>query len=46
MISPFTLAILADSGYYEVNYNSTSGYTWGKGLGCTFVNERCEKWAE
>eukprot|EP01080_Neovahlkampfia_damariscottae_P008946 gene8946-895_t len=46
MISPFTLAILADSGYYEVNYDYTSEYTWGQGLGCEFVNNRCEDWAK
>jgi hypothetical protein len=46
MVGPFTLSILADSGFYEVFYNFTDSYSWGRGLGCKFVNERCENWPQ
>jgi len=41
-ISPITLALFADSGWYQVDLGR-SAYSagWGRGAGCSFVNEEC-----
>ena len=37
-----TLAVLHDSGWYNVDFNKASQeYSWGKGLGCDFVKKSC-----
>ena len=37
-----TLAVLHDSGWYNVDFSKASpDYTWGKGLGCDFVKTSC-----
>ena len=42
-ISPLTLAYFSDSGWYMVQFSkaSTSSGPWGRGAGCSFVNEKC-----
>jgi Leishmanolysin len=41
-ISPLTLALFADSGWYQVDLSrSTYPAAWGRGTGCPFVNETC-----
>jgi leishmanolysin len=50
-VSPFTLAVLEDSGWYKTNaaYAATiSGSTpmrWGKNTGCQMPTQRCENWS-
>lgn len=41
-ISPLTLALFADSGWYQVDL-SRAAYSdaWGRGAGCSFVNSDC-----
>ena len=42
-ISPLTLAYFSDSGWYTVQFSqaSPSSGPWGRGAGCSFVNEKC-----
>lgn len=40
--SKLTLALLQDSGWYMPNYENAEELKWGKGLGCAFINSRCE----
>ncbi|RDD40195.1 Leishmanolysin-like peptidase [Trichoplax sp. H2] len=46
-ISKFTLALMEDSGWYQVNYTAESKHQllWGKGLGCNFVQGSCKNQA-
>lgn len=38
----FTIALLKDTGYYEsVRELPFDKITWGKGRGCSFVNNAC-----
>jgi hypothetical protein len=39
-ISPLTLAVFEDSGWYQVNYQDSS-LPYGQGWGCEFVNGDC-----
>eukprot|EP00753_Platysulcus_tardus_P020831 PLAT8424.1.p1 GENE.PLAT8424.1~~PLAT8424.1.p1 ORF type:complete len:794 (-),score=357.78 PLAT8424.1:289-2670(-) len=39
--SAVTLALMADSGWYEVNYDLTQPLDWGAGAGCDFATKRC-----
>ena len=39
--SPLTLAILEDSGWYKAHYNMSYPLIWGRGQGCSFVNQKC-----
>eukprot|EP00486_Rosalina_sp_Unknown_P006084 CAMPEP_0201575792 /NCGR_PEP_ID=MMETSP0190_2-20130828/21209_1 /ASSEMBLY_ACC=CAM_ASM_000263 /TAXON_ID=37353 /ORGANISM="Rosalina sp." /LENGTH=775 /DNA_ID=CAMNT_0048005865 /DNA_START=9 /DNA_END=2333 /DNA_ORIENTATION=+ len=39
--SPFTLAVLADSGWYEINWEYAQEATYGKGEGCTWFTQKC-----
>ena len=41
VISEFTLALLEDSGYYEVNYFTGGLMRFGKGKGCQFLQDKC-----
>jgi hypothetical protein len=39
--SEFTLAFLEDTGWYKPNYEVADKLTFGEGMGCSFVEERC-----
>jgi hypothetical protein len=41
ILSPLTLALLEDSGWYKVSYENAKLSPYGKGRGCDFVNEPC-----
>eukprot|EP00957_Ditylum_brightwellii_P035242 2672707-Ditylum_brightwellii.AAC.1 len=41
ILSPLTLAVMEDTGWYEVSYEGTHFSPYGHGLGCDFVNEDC-----
>jgi hypothetical protein len=41
ILSPLTLALMEDSGWYSANYTFASVSPWGHGVGCDFVNEAC-----
>ena len=32
-----------DMGWYRVNYSQAEQWEWGRGQGCPFVQDRCEK---
>jgi leishmanolysin len=40
-ITEFTLALLEGSGWYTPDYTMAEPMTWGKGLGCSFINSPC-----
>ena len=40
-LSVFTLALLEDSGWYQVNYSHAHQITFGRGNGCGFIYETC-----
>ena len=41
-ISPVTLALFADSGWYQVDLSRTAySESWGRGANCSFVNDDC-----
>mmetsp|Transcript_26174 Transcript_26174/g.39626 ORF Transcript_26174/g.39626 Transcript_26174/m.39626 type:complete len:1029 (+) Transcript_26174:96-3182(+) len=41
-ISPLSLSLFADSGWYQVDTGRAAYSTgWGRGAGCPFVNEAC-----
>ena len=41
ILSPLTLALLEDSGWYQVYYEEAQVSPFGLGLGCGFVNDNC-----
>ena len=41
IISPLTLALLEDSGWYIANYNQAGVIPFGHGVGCDFVEQPC-----
>ena len=41
VISEFTLALLEDTGYYQVNYYTGGLMQFGKNKGCEFLNSKC-----
>lgn len=41
VLSPLTLALLEDSGWYRANYTKTNVSPWGHGVGCDFVTSPC-----
>jgi hypothetical protein len=41
VLSPLTLALMEDSGWYAANYTYAKVSPWGHGVGCDFVNEAC-----
>jgi hypothetical protein len=40
-LSPLTLALLEDSGWYMANYTKSNVSPWGHGVGCDFVSSPC-----
>jgi hypothetical protein len=41
-LSPITLALFKDSGWYDVDYAvGATAMHWGSGAGCTFVSDKC-----
>ena len=40
-LSPLTLALFEDSGWYKVSYETAELSPFGKGRGCDFVNDPC-----
>ena len=40
-LSPFTLALMEDTGWYKANWNLSRNPSFGHGAGCDFVNEPC-----
>ena len=41
VISEISLALLEDSGLYNVNYYTGGLFRYGKGLGCEFLKDKC-----
>lgn len=41
VLSPLTLALLEDSGWYKANYTKANVSPWGHGVGCDFVSSPC-----
>lgn len=41
VFSRITLALMEDTGWYIANYSNAETFTWGKGLGCLFVQHSC-----
>ena len=42
ILSIFTLALAADSGFFNVNFNQSEELHFGKYTGCEFVFNICE----
>ncbi len=42
VISGLTLSLFEDMGWYNVNRSQAEYYGWGKGLGCSFIQSKCE----
>ena len=40
-LSPFTLALLEDSGWYKANYTMAKNPSFGHGAGCDFAERPC-----
>jgi hypothetical protein len=40
-VSEFSLAMLEGSGWYAPDYSYAEPYFFGKGQGCSFINEKC-----
>lgn len=40
-LSPITVSLCEDSGWYLANYSATSIMPWGYGAGCEFYNNSC-----
>lgn len=51
-LSVFSWALLQDTGYFNVpllqrqNLEDRSGMTFGKGMGCAWLTQTCDKWDE
>ena len=45
VISSMTLAIFADMGWYQVDFNVAQHFPWGYKQGCLFVREKCSAWS-
>ena len=41
VLSPVTIALLEDSGWYRGNYTRSNVSPWGHGVGCDFVSSPC-----
>lgn len=41
VLSPLTLALLEDSGWYKANYTKSNNSPWGLGAGCDFISGLC-----
>ncbi|CAF3448418.1 unnamed protein product, partial [Rotaria socialis] len=46
VISNLTLALLEDSGWYDVSYAFGKPLLWGRNLGCDFVKTSCKEWID
>nr|XP_011418435.2 leishmanolysin-like peptidase [Crassostrea gigas] len=46
VVSRVTLALMEDTGWYQVNYNLAEDLEWGKNLGCDFVKKSCMEWMD
>ncbi|XP_046331043.1 leishmanolysin-like peptidase [Haliotis rufescens] len=46
VISRITLAMMEDTGWYQVKYENAGNFEWGKNLGCDFVQKSCYEWIE
>ncbi|KAA0198737.1 Leishmanolysin peptidase [Fasciolopsis buskii] len=40
-VSPITLAMMEDTGWYLANYSMSHDFSWGRGRGCAFVTASC-----
>ena len=41
ILSQFTLSLLYDTGWYDVDFTLAEYIGWGKGKGCDFINNGC-----
>lgn len=41
-LSIFSLAVMEDSGWFQVDYSLAEPFTWGKNKGCDFYNNACQ----
>lgn len=41
ILSPLTIALMEDSGWYKANYTQSRSSPWGLGAGCDFVTNQC-----
>jgi len=39
--SIFTMSLLEDTGWYNVDYSMADPFEWGKGKGCNFPKLKC-----
>lgn len=39
--SIFTMSLLEDTGWYNVDYSMADPFEWGKGKGCNFPKMKC-----
>ncbi|KAH3704021.1 hypothetical protein DPMN_079076, partial [Dreissena polymorpha] len=46
VISRITLALMEDTGWYNINYKNAGILEWGQNLGCDFVMKSCYEWME
>ncbi|XP_022336666.2 leishmanolysin-like peptidase [Crassostrea virginica] len=46
VVSRVTLALMEDTGWYQVNYNMAEELEWGRNLGCDFVFKSCMDWMD
>ena len=46
VISAVSLALFADSGWYEVAAAEAEPLAWGRGAGCAFVEGTCAEWGD
>ena len=44
VVSPMTLALLEDSGWYQENYSMAERLEWGRHQGIDFVSSPCDQW--
>ena len=44
VFSRITLALMEDTGWYNVNYRMAEDLDWGRNLGCMFAKRSCRTW--
>eukprot|EP01018_Ginkgo_biloba_P018495 Gb_23702 [translate_table: standard] len=44
VVSPMTLALLEDSGWYQANFSMAERLDWGRHQGVSFVTSPCNHW--
>ena len=42
ILSKMTLALLEDSGWYQIDFGKTEELFWGRGKGCAFMEAMCD----